>query len=88
MTSDGIGSVCSALGLEPSAGGTIRQMFRAEAGKIIVIIGALWASLTLYKELVAVLFIIVFAITALLPSVALLVRDEPVPATKPPIQKT
>jgi F0F1-type ATP synthase assembly protein I len=58
-----------------SAGATVAALFRAEASKLLVIIGALWLVLTTYKDLVPVAFFATFAITVLLFSVALLDRN-------------
>jgi F0F1-type ATP synthase assembly protein I len=58
-----------------SAGATVAALFRAEASKILVIVGALWLVLTTYKDLVPVAFFTTFVITVLLFSVALLDRN-------------
>jgi len=58
-----------------SAGRTVAAMFRAEACKILVIIGQLWLVLTAYKEVVAPAFFATFVITVLLFRLALLDRD-------------
>ena len=58
-----------------TAGATIAALFRAEASKILVIIGALWLVLTTYKDVVPVALIATFVITALLFRMALLDRD-------------
>ena len=50
-------------------------LFRAEASKILVIIGQLWLVLTTYKDVVHVAFFATFVITVLLFSVALLDRN-------------
>lgn len=54
-----------------SAGATVAAMFRAEAGKILVIILQLWLVLTTYKDLVPAAFFATFVITVLLFSMAL-----------------
>ncbi len=58
-----------------SAGRTVAAMFRAEACKILVIIGQLWLVLTAYREVVAPAFFATFVITVLLFRLALLDRD-------------
>jgi len=57
-----------------TAGGTVAALFRAEAIKIIVIIGQLWLVLTAYKGVVPVAFFATFVITVLLFRMALLER--------------
>jgi ATP synthase protein I len=58
-----------------TAGTTIVALFRAEASKLVVIIGALWLVLTTYKSVALPAFFAAFVITVLLFRVALLVRD-------------
>jgi len=58
-----------------SAGATVAALFRAEAIKILVIVGQLWLVLTTYKDVVPVALIATFVITALLFRMALLDRD-------------
>jgi F0F1-type ATP synthase assembly protein I len=58
-----------------TAGGTITALFRAEASKILVIIGELWLVLTTYKDIVPVAFFATFVITVLLFRMALIDRD-------------
>jgi len=58
-----------------SAGATIVALFRAEASKLVVIIGALWLVLTQYRGVALPAFFAAFLITVLLFRVALLVRD-------------
>jgi len=58
-----------------SAGATIAALFRAEASKILVIIGQLWLVLTTYKDIVPVAFFATFVITVLLFRMALRDRD-------------
>ena len=57
-----------------SPGGTVAALFRAEAFKILLIVGALWLILTTYKDLVPAAFFAVFVITVLLFRLALLER--------------
>src|SRR5664279_3771653 len=49
-------AVVFAISNPTSAGGTVAAMFRAEAGKILVIIGELWLVLTAYKDVVPLAF--------------------------------
>ncbi len=58
-----------------SAGGTVAAVFRAEAGKILVIILQLWLVLTTYKDVVPAAFFATFVITVLMFRLALLDRD-------------
>jgi ATP synthase protein I len=66
-----------ALALAPgkTAGATVVAMFRAEAAKILVIIGQLWLVLATYKEVVLPALLAAFVVTVLLFRVALIVRD-------------
>jgi ATP synthase protein I len=50
-------------------------MFRAEAAKILVIIGQLWLVLATYKEAVLPALLAAFVVTVLLFRIALFVRD-------------
>ncbi len=67
----------ASMGQMGTAFATVRKMVRAEAGKIIVIVVVMSSVLKTYEEVVFVPLFIAFAITALLPGVALLVPDEP-----------
>ena len=58
-----------------TAGGTVAALFRAEASKILVIIGQLWLVLTTYKAVVPIAFFATFVITVLLFRLALLDRN-------------
>jgi ATP synthase protein I len=58
-----------------SAGGTVAALFRAEAIKILLIVGQLWLVLANYKEVVPVAFFATFVITVLLFRIALLDRQ-------------
>jgi ATP synthase protein I len=60
----------------PSAGESLLAMFRAEAGKVLVIVVGLWAALTVYREMVAAAFFAAFVVTVIVFSMALFVRDE------------
>jgi ATP synthase protein I len=58
-----------------TAGATIAALFRAEAAKILVIIGLLWLVLSTYHEAVVPAFLAAFIVTVLLFRVALFIRD-------------
>ena len=68
-------AVVLAVSNPSSAGGTVAAVFRAEAGKILVIIAQLWLVLTTYKDVVPSAFFAVFVITVLMFRMALLDRD-------------
>ena len=59
----------------PSMGSSLRGMFRAEAGKILIIVGGLWLTLSVYREVVPVAFFATFIITVVVFSMAFFVRD-------------
>ena len=56
-------------------GATMVALFRAEAAKILVIIGQLWLVLATYREAVLPALLAAFIVTVLLFRVALFVRD-------------
>jgi len=58
-----------------TAGATIAALFRAEAAKILVIIGMLWLVLSTYHEAVVPAFLAAFIVTVLLFRVVLFIRD-------------
>jgi ATP synthase protein I len=58
-----------------TAGATIAALFRAEAAKILVIIGLLWLVLSTYHEAVVPAFLAAFIVTVLLFRVVLFIRD-------------
>jgi ATP synthase protein I len=58
-----------------TAGATVVAMFRAEAAKILVIIGQLWLVFATYREVVLPALLAAFVVTVLLFRVALFVRD-------------
>jgi ATP synthase protein I len=58
-----------------TAGATMVAVFRAEAAKILVIIGQLWLVLATYQEAVLPSLMAAFIVTVLLFRVALFVRD-------------
>lgn len=72
-------AVVLAISHPTSAGGTVAAVFRAEAGKILVIIGQMGLILTTYKDVVPLAFFATFVITVLLFRVALLDSDRPQP---------
>lgn len=63
------------VGRSRTASGTMATVFRAEAGKILVIILQLWLLLTTYENVVMAAFFTAFVVTVLLFRVALFVRD-------------
>ena len=58
-----------------SAGATLRTLFRAEAGKIMLIVLLLWLVLTTYQEVVLLAFFLGFAISVLVSQLAILVPE-------------
>ena len=60
---------------QASAGLSLVAMFRAEAVKILLIIGQLWLALSIYKSIVPVAFFTAFVVTVFVFSMALFVRD-------------
>jgi F0F1-type ATP synthase assembly protein I len=68
-------AIALGIGRPVTAGGTLVTMFRAEAGKIFVIVLALWIVLTSYKDVALPAFFATFVVTVLLFPVALLSRD-------------
>ncbi len=59
----------------PSAGTSLLAMARAEAGKVLLIVGGLWLVLSIYGEVVPVAFFSAFVITVVIFSMAFFVRD-------------
>ena len=59
----------------PEIGSTLIAMFRAEAAKILVIVGGLWLVLSTYKDVVPAAFFTAFTITVVVFSMAFFVRD-------------
>lgn len=55
-------------------GTAIVGLFRAEAAKIVVIVGQLWLLLSIYRDVVLPALLAAFVVTILLSGVALLVR--------------
>ena len=64
-----------AISRPQSAGATVMAVFRAEAGKILVIVLELWLVLSSYKDIVLAAFFAAFVVTVLLFRMALFVRD-------------
>jgi F0F1-type ATP synthase assembly protein I len=60
----------------PDAGATLGAMFRAEAGKILVIVGGLWLALSTYRDIVLGAFFTAFVTTVVVFSMAFFVGDE------------
>ena len=59
----------------PDVGASLLAMFRAEAAKILVIVGGLWLALSTYKDLVPAAFFTAFVITVVVFSMAFFVRE-------------
>jgi ATP synthase protein I len=59
----------------PNVGSTLIAMLRAEAAKILVIVGGLWLVLSSYKDVVPAAFFPAFVITVIVFSMAFFVRD-------------
>jgi ATP synthase protein I len=59
----------------PSVGTSLVAMFRAEAGKVLLIVVGLWAVLSVYREVVPVAFFSTFVLTVVIFSLAFFVRD-------------
>jgi ATP synthase protein I len=57
------------------AGASLVAMFRAEAGKILLILAGLWLVLSHYQDVVAAAFFGAFVVTVVVFSMAILVRD-------------
>jgi F0F1-type ATP synthase assembly protein I len=72
ITAVAVSAVVMGIANPSTAGATIAALFRAEATKILVVVGELWLVLTLYKDIVPVAFFATFVITVLLFRVALL----------------
>ncbi len=59
----------------PDAGSSLVAMFRAEAGKVLVIVVGLWLVLSTYQDVVPAAFFAAFVITVIVFSMAFFVRD-------------
>jgi ATP synthase protein I len=60
----------------PGAGMTLVALFRAEAGKVIVIVVGLWLALTAYADVVPMAVIAAFMATVIVFSMAFFVNDR------------
>ena len=59
----------------PDVGSTLIALLRAEAAKILVIVGGLWFVLSTYNDVVPAAFFTAFAITVIVFSMAFFVRE-------------
>ena len=59
----------------PDAGTSLKAMFRAEAGKVLVILGGLWLTLATYVDVVLAAFFATFVLTVVVFSLAIFVRE-------------
>ena len=59
----------------PDVGTSLFAMLRAEAAKILVIVGGLVLALTTYRDLVPAVFFTAFVVTVIVFSMAIFVRD-------------
>ena len=59
----------------PDAGSALGAMFRAEGGKVLVIVGGLWLALSTYQDVVLGAFFTAFVITVVVFSLAFFVRE-------------
>jgi ATP synthase protein I len=59
-----------------SAGETLRVLLRAEASKIMLMILQLWLVMTIYRDVVPVIFFAAFIVSVLVSQAALLVREN------------
>jgi ATP synthase protein I len=69
-----VSAVVYVISRPTSAVGTVAALFRAEASKVLVIVGSLWLVLANYKDVVPVAFLATFVITVLLVSLGILER--------------
>ena len=76
MASGVIFAIVAHNGKAGSASGVLRVALRAEAAKIIAVILLLWLVLVTYKEVVALGFLGAFAVTVVIFSAAVAVRDD------------
>ena len=54
----------------------LSAMLRAEAGKVLAIVGGLWLVLSTYPDMVPVAFFAAFIVTVIVFSMAFFVRDS------------
>jgi ATP synthase protein I len=66
-----------------SVGETLRTMFRAEAAKVLVILGGLWAVFTQYPSVVHAAFLGTFVVTVVMFAAAIAVRERDNDTTRP-----
>jgi len=66
-----------------SVGETLRTMFRAEAAKVLVILGSLWAVFARYPAVIHVAFLGTFVVTVAISAAAIAVRDGNNETTRP-----
>jgi ATP synthase protein I len=59
----------------PDVGTSLVAMFRAEAAKLLVIVGGLWLTLSTYTDIVPAAFFTAFVITVVVFSMAFFVRE-------------
>ena len=76
MASGAIFAIVAYTGEARTTGGAVRTALRAEAAKIIAVVLLLWLVLTTYKDVVAPGFLGTFAVTVLIFSAAIAVRDD------------
>jgi len=76
MASGTVFAIVAYTGKTGSAGGALRVALRAEVAKIIAVVLLLWLVLTTYKEVVALGFLGAFAVTILIFSAAVAVRED------------
>lgn len=75
LTASAVYAFVLALSRPTTAGGSLVAMFRAEASKILVILGEFWLVLATYKEIVPAAFFLAFVVAVLLNRMALLDRN-------------
>lgn len=66
----------AARGENKTAGEALHALFRAEAGKVILIVAQLWLVLTVYKQLVLGAFFGTFFLTVILFTMAFVARER------------
>ena len=76
MASGAVFAIVANVGRAGTAGAVLRVALRAEAAKIITVILLLWLVLTMYKEVLALAFLGAFAVTVVIFSAAIAVRDD------------
>ena len=76
MASGAVFATVAHTGEARTTAGALRTALRAEAAKIIAVVLLLWLVLTTYKDVVTPGFLGAFAVTVLIFSAAIAVRDE------------